>query len=184
MDEIMADPAEKRMTVDEFLQWDDGTETRYELIDGQIVAMAPPSRQHGTVVMNVGSFINGRMRERTPCHAESEAGIVITDKRRWQADVVLTCQATESNIVDPILIVEVLSPSTRSRDFADKLPDYKTLPSVLEIWLVDSERRWVQVWWREPEGWHGRDHVGGGTFHSAVLDGEVLLDELYLNASL
>ena len=60
----------------------------------------------------------------------------------------------------------------------------KALPSVVEIWLVDSERRWVQIWWREAEGWHGRDHVGGGSFASAVLDGAVPLDELYLNAGL
>ena len=184
MDDLMAEPAEKPMTVDEFLRWDDGTDTRYELVDGQIMAMAPPSRQHGTVVMNVGSLINGRMRDRTPCHAESEAGVVISDKRRWQADVVLTCQAMESNMVDPILLVEVLSPSTRGRDFADKLPDYKSLPSVLEIWLIDSERRWAQVWWREPEGWHGRDHVGGGAFRSQVLEGEVMLDEFYRSAGL
>ena len=38
----MADPAARRMTLDEFLRWDDGTETRYELVDGFPVAMAPP----------------------------------------------------------------------------------------------------------------------------------------------
>lgn len=184
MDEIMAEPAEKLMTVDQFLQWDDGTDTRHELVDGRIVAVAPPSRQHGTVAMNVGSLINGRMRDRAPCHAEGEAGIVVSEQRRWQADVVLTCQPMGSSVVDPILVVEVLSPSTRNRDFADKLPDYKALPSVQEVWLVDSERRWAQVWWREPEGWHGRDHVGGGSFRSEVLAGEVELDELYRNAGL
>ena len=47
-----------------------------------------------------------------------------------------------------------------------------------------SERRWVQIWWREPEGWPGREHVSGGAFRSQVLDGEVMLDELYLNAGL
>jgi Uma2 family endonuclease len=184
MDDIMAEPAEKPTTVDEFLRWDDGTDTRYELIDGRIAAMAPPSRLHGAVVMNVGSLINGRMRDRAPCHAVSEAGIVISDNRRWQADVVLTCQRMESSSVAPILVVEVLSPSTRGRDLADRLPDYKDLPSVTEIWLIDSERRWAQIWWREPDGWHGRDHVGGGTFRSLVLEGDVALDEIYLNADL
>jgi Uma2 family endonuclease len=41
----MAKPAEKRWTVDEFLAWDDGTGRRYELVDGRIVAMAPPSER-------------------------------------------------------------------------------------------------------------------------------------------
>jgi hypothetical protein len=46
------------------------------------------------------------------------------------------------------------------------------------------ENALVQVWWREPEDWHGRDHVGGGTFRSEVLEGAVALDEFYLNAGL
>jgi Uma2 family endonuclease len=184
MDDLMAEAAEKPMTVDEFLRWDDGTDTRYELVDGQIMAMAPPSGQHGTVVANAVTLVNTRLRSRSPCRAQTEAGVRVSEHRWWQADVAVTCRPPEAETVDPLLVIEVLSPSTRGRDFADKLPDYKTLPSVLEIWLIDSERRWAQVWWREPEGWHGRDHVGGGAFRSQVLDGEVMLDELYLNAGL
>jgi Uma2 family endonuclease len=180
----MADPAEKRMTVDEFLQWDDGTDTRYELLDGQIVAMAPPGPAHRIVIGNVARLVGNHLVGRSPCRPELEAGIRISEHRRWQADLAMTCGPLAPDLVDPILIVEVLSSSTRGRDFADKLPDYKSLPSVVEIWLVDSERRWVQVWWREAEDWHGRDHVGGGSFHSTMLDGAVPLDELYLNAGL
>jgi Uma2 family endonuclease len=109
---------------------------------------------------------------------------VDSEHRRWQADLAVTCQPPAAEVVEPILIVEVLSPSTRVRDLADKLPDYKALPSVREIWLIDSERRWAQVWWRKPEGWHGRDPVGGGTCRSEALEGGVALDELYLNAGL
>jgi hypothetical protein len=61
---------------------------------------------------------------------------------------------------------------------------YKGLASVREIWLVDSEARWVQVWRRQPDGWTGRDHIGGGSFRSAVLEEAVALDELYLNTGL
>ena len=48
----MAEPAEKRWTVEEFLAWDDGTDRRYELVSGQIVAMAPPSEAHAAIVSN------------------------------------------------------------------------------------------------------------------------------------
>jgi len=180
----MTEAAEKLMTVDEFLRWDDGTDTPYELVDGRAAAMALPSGQHGTMVMNAGTLINNRLRSRAPCRAQAEAGIRVSDHRRWQADIAATCQPPAADVAEPILIVEVLSPPSRGRDLADKLPDYKSLSSVREIWLIDSERRWVQVWWREPEGWHGRDHAGGGTFRSEVLEGDVALDELYLNARL
>ena len=46
----MAEPAAKRMSLAEFLEWDDGTDTRYELIDGRPRAMAPPIEAHGTIV--------------------------------------------------------------------------------------------------------------------------------------
>lgn len=180
----MVEPAERLMTVDEFARWDDGTDTRYELVDGQIFAMAPPGPAHRTIVANVARMVGNRLQPRSPSRAEVEAGVRVTEHRRWQADLAVTCGPLMPDTLDPILIVEVLSPSTRARDFADKLPDYKALPSIVEIWLVDSERRWVQVWWREPPGWHGRDHVGAGALHSAVLEGEVALDDLYLNAEL
>ena len=50
----MAEPARRLWTLDEFLAFDDGTDTRYELLDGQIVAMAPASDVHGALVMRLG----------------------------------------------------------------------------------------------------------------------------------
>ena len=53
----MADPAEKRMTVAEFLEWDDGTDTRYELVRGKIIAMAPASARHSVIASKLGSAL-------------------------------------------------------------------------------------------------------------------------------
>jgi len=58
------------------------------------------------------------------------------------------------------------------------------LDSVGEIWLVDSERRCVQVWWREPDGWSGRDFVAAASFESRVLEDRIALDRLYRNTDL
>jgi Uma2 family endonuclease len=43
----------KRLSLAEFLEWDDGTDRRYELIDGRVIAMAPPAGAHGIIVMNL-----------------------------------------------------------------------------------------------------------------------------------
>ena len=181
----MAEPAERLMTVAEFLLWDDGSDTRYELVDGAPVAMAPPSGAHGTILGNAAGEIRARLRHRPPCRVQVEAGIRINDTRQWQADLAVTCAPPAPGpVAEPVLIVEVLSPSTRAIDLARKLLDYKDLPGVREIWLIDSERRWVQAWRREPEGWHGRDHIGGAGLASPMLGDEVALDELYLNTGL
>ena len=64
-DDAMAEPAHKRMIVADFLEFDDGTDHRYELIHGEIVAMAPPLDAHGTVVMNIGAAVHARLRPAT-----------------------------------------------------------------------------------------------------------------------
>jgi Uma2 family endonuclease len=65
----MAEPAIRRMTVDDFLRWEDGTDTRYELVDGSVMAMAPPTPRHGTLVLRLGGAIDAALRARPPCAA-------------------------------------------------------------------------------------------------------------------
>jgi Uma2 family endonuclease len=179
----MAQPAEKLMTVAEFLAWDDGTDKRYELVDGRPVAMNPPGGPHRTIAANATALLSITLRDRPPCRPEQEAGITITEHQWRQADVAVTCQPpAPGDIIDPLLIVEVLSPSNRRTDLLDKLREYKSLPSVQEVCLIDSERRWVEVWQRDTDAaWVGRNYVGSAKFDSPVLRASVMLDELYRN---
>jgi Uma2 family endonuclease len=185
----MADPALKLMTADEFVLWDDGTDTRYELIDGIVTAMASPSANHGTIVANAGRLIGNLLERRPPCRAIVEAGLAISAHRFFVADVVATCTppAGGPSVADPFLVIEVLSPSTRKDDMGLKLPDYRQLASVAEIWLIDGERRHVQLWRRDPavaSRWIVEDLVGAATFTSTTLDDRVALDALYRNTTL
>ena len=180
----MGEHAPKRMTVDEFLAWEDGSDTRYELVDGAIRAMAPPGGAHGTIAANATVLIHAALRVRRPCRPQSEAGVRISEHVLWQADIAVTCKPPAPEIIEPSLIVEVLSPSTRTNDLGRKLDDYKALPSVQEIWMIDSERRWAQVWRRGDEGWVGQDFVGSAAFESGVLQGFVPLDEIYADSGL
>jgi Uma2 family endonuclease len=73
---LMADPAKPlpdRITIQEFLACDDGTDTRYELIDGRPVAMAPPSPSRSTITGNMAGVLYGRLRP--PCRVRIEYGI-------------------------------------------------------------------------------------------------------------
>lgn len=180
----MAERALSSMTVDEFLAWEDGTDTRYELADGVVRAMAPPDAAHRIIVANITAIIHGALRSRRPCRPENEAGLRIDARTMWQADVAVTCHPPSREIEAPLLVVEVLSPSTRTHDLGRKLPDYRTLGSVQEIWLVDSERRWLQLWRRDGARWIVQDFVGASAFGSDVLAADILLDDVYANSSL
>jgi Uma2 family endonuclease len=92
----MAEPAERLMTVAEFLAWDDGTETRYELVDGRPVAMNPPGGPHRTIAGNATGLLFNVLRDRAPCRPEPQAGITITERQWREADIAVTCQPPDS----------------------------------------------------------------------------------------
>ena len=68
----MAEPARRLWTLDEFLAFDDGTDRRYELLDGQIVAMAPASDVHGALVARLGA--RSARSKKVPAHGGGRAG--------------------------------------------------------------------------------------------------------------
>lgn len=176
----MADRAEIRMTAAEFLDWDDGTSTRYMLVDGVVVAMAPPGQRHSRIAGNLARAIGNRARP--GCGVLSEAGLTLTDDTCVQADVAYTCEpAGPARLIEaPALPVEVLSRSTRKDDLGVEIPGYKDMPSVLEIWAVDSERRAVRTWRRLPDGqWLESLPMREGVVRSEVLGADVGLDEVY-----
>jgi Uma2 family endonuclease len=178
----MAEPAEKRWTVEEFLDWDDGTDRRHELVDGRIVSMAPPSEAHATIVSNLTIQIGTRLQP--PCRVLGEFGVRLAnrDDSFYQFDLAVSCAPAEAGrryIADPILIVEVLSPSTQLHDRGRKLDDYRQLPSVSEILLVASEQRRVQHWRRDGARWIVEDLIGDADLRLAALPGPIPLTAIY-----
>ena len=72
----MAEPAIRRMTLEEFLRWEDGTDTHYELIDGFPVAMAPPAEAHRILAVRLVSQIDLKLAHRRPCNAQIKPGVI------------------------------------------------------------------------------------------------------------
>ena len=181
----MAEPAVKRMTVDEFLHWEDGTDTRYELVDGFVVAMAPPARPHRLLAIRLGGAIDAALRSRRPCAAESEAGVARPDRADlcFIADIAVSCDPAhgdEQLIPNPILIVEILSPSTNAFDRNVKVPEYRQIPSVQEILLLDSESTFAEILRRDGERWITEIVQGTGATLSLVsVPLAVPMSELY-----
>ncbi len=142
--------ARKRMTLEEFWEWDSGDDRRYELIDGVPVAMSYPQRRHRRIVANTTRRVATALDHRPPCAAEAEAGIISPTRENtfYVADLAVSCaeaRPDQVETVDPILIVEVLSPTTETHDRKVKLVEYRKIPSVKEILLVDSSRLYCEV---------------------------------------
>lgn len=187
----MADAASKHLTLDEFLSWNPPGDTRYELIDGVARAMAPTSGAHQVLVGALAGEIHAALKSRPGCAVRVEASLIPPNRRDtyYQADLAVACGpriSEQRSTPDPILICEVLSPSTESHDRKVKLPDYRDFDSVQEIVLIDSQRlycevhrrldqqRWLTDLLRTPEARLRLDSVG--------LD--LSLAQLYANVAL
>ncbi len=181
----MAETAIRRMTIEEFLRWDDGTDTRYELIDGFPVAMAPPAEAHRILAMRLGSRIDAKLAARRPCNAQIEPGVVRPDRADsyYVPDIAVTCQPNEPSrqtMVDPILIVEILSPSTERSDRRVKLPVYQEIESVREILLIDADSPHAELY-RRADGRWGIELVRGAQASLSLMsvDLRISMSELY-----
>ncbi len=181
----MAHAAEKRMTVAEFLDWDDGTDIRYELIDGRPLAMAPVAASHSIIVVNLGFELKSRLR--APCYAGSDAGVVRPDRDDtfYEADIVVSCTPIEAGtrvIPNPLVVIEVLSPSTLEHDRGRKAYDYRRIESVQEIVLLSSEQRHVVIWRRRGAKWEVEDLIGDVALELEAVGVSIPLAALYADS--
>jgi Uma2 family endonuclease len=181
----MAELAIKPMTLDEFLRWDDGTETHYELIGGFPVAMAPPAEVHRVLAMRLGSRIDAALSSRRPCNAQIEAGIIRPDRADayFEADIAASRAAIEIGrraMRDPFLIIEILSPGTERHDRRVKLPAYRQIESVQEIVLIASDGIYAELHRRSRAQWITEILRGDeSTLALASVGIEIAMSDLY-----
>lgn len=156
---MAGDAAYRRMSVASFLDWNDGSDNRYELYHGEIVAMAPPTGAHGTLQSRLSGHLDRALRDRPPCRPISEAGIAahLDATDFYVADIAATCAPDRrgSRLTDqPFLIVEILSETTEGKVRKVKLPNYRRIPSVMEILLLDSRSPYAEIHrWLDGDRW-------------------------------
>ncbi|MBF0129028.1 MAG: Uma2 family endonuclease [Alphaproteobacteria bacterium] len=169
------------MPLSDFLAWNAGTGGGHELIEGEVVPIAPVSETHGLLVSRLTIRIG--MRARPPCQMFAEAGIVIPERNTFfVADLVMSCverQGEAPAIDEPLLVVEVLSRASAALDRGIKLYHYIAVPSVREVLFVDGRRRGGQVWHRDGEGWRMETVEGCGSIHLETTDDTIPLAPIY-----
>jgi Uma2 family endonuclease len=165
--------AKPRMTVGDFLSWVEGKPGRYELFRGEVYAMSPETVGHASTKGAVYLALSNAIRQgRLPCHALPDgATIRIDDTTAYEPDALVYCgerlPASAIEIPNPVVIVEVLSPSTRGVDLSLKLIGYFRLPSVAHYLIVDPTRAEVI---------HHARGSGDTILTRIVTDGTIALD--------
>lgn len=144
----------------EYLALERQAETKSEYIEGCIVAMSGASRWHNLISSNVLVALHNQLRD-GPCVVfNPDMRVRIgTANRYTYPDVSVVCGADEfedrevDTLLNPIAIVEVLSPSTEGYDRGDKFAGYRQLPSLQEYVLVAQDRPSVEHYLRQGEQW-------------------------------
>jgi Uma2 family endonuclease len=171
---------DERMSVAAFLDWDDGTDTRYELIDGRVVAMNPPMAPHALLRTTLRAALLARMPHACRVYTGGGARNFADDWNFRVPDVVVSCTQSRKNWVEaPILVCEILSPSTARLDVTTKLDFYRSLPSVRESLVVRTVKRHVTLWRRSDPQWIVEDFIGLALVPLQATTSPLSLDDLY-----
>jgi len=169
----------RKYTVEEYIELLKNSEERFEYFDGEIVSMASGKFSHVGITANIVREIGNLLKER-PCQVFGGDGAIKTTRAYpfRLPDVSVVCgdpifedfQGIEM-LVNPLLICEVLSPSTASYDREEKFMVYQGVESFQEYLLVEQDRPHVTRYVRRPdEQWLRADIIG--------LDSAVRLESL------
>ncbi|MFO1170555.1 MAG: Uma2 family endonuclease [Hyphomicrobiaceae bacterium] len=149
--------AAPRLTVREFLEAPQTAPGRHELVNGVVRAMSPASSTHAIIQANLAGLIWQHLRTSgRPCRVGTEAPVVphlhANDNVR-APDLAVTCSPSVTGRIfpEPVLIIEVLSPSNQ-RETWESIWACATIPSLVEIAVVDSDRQRVEVFRRDERG--------------------------------
>jgi Uma2 family endonuclease len=138
-----------KMDVDEYFAWAENQPGRFELYAGEVYAMAPERAGHGKVKFAIqAALLSGIRRAGVPCHMLPDGMTVRVNRHTaHEPDALVYCGQEISDsaveVIDPVILVEVLSPSTRHIDASAKLAGYFRLPSVRHFLIVDPDNRLV-----------------------------------------
>ncbi len=154
----MGQAAEKTvLTAEEFIAWESGQRERHEFVNGEVFAMAGAEDRHVTVALNIAFALREHLRG-TPCRTfMSDMKLQVAAANSYfYPDVMVTCNPTDAasplSKAEPVLLVEVLSPSTAAYDRGEKFVHYRRIASLQEYVLVDIDTRRTDVFRKRDDG--------------------------------
>ncbi len=167
-----------------FIAWMQANEGRYELAGGRVVMMPGVSRNHGMMVTNLVVALRTRLDPRQWV-VIAEFGLDAGPQTLRYPDIVVDRAgggAKDYTATTPVLLVEVLSPSTAATDLGDKAAEYLQIPTVLGYIVLSQDEPKAWVWARGTAGFSPGPAITAGTeaiIRVGTLQLELPLAEIY-----
>jgi Uma2 family endonuclease len=184
--------ARPRLSFEEYCQIDADGPVKHEYLDGQAWAMAGGSREHAAICANVLGALVAQLRGgRCQAHTSDLRIRIQATGLATYPDVTVVCGQAQLDpedrlghtVVNPTLLVEVLSPSTEEYDRTEKLEHYKQIPSLREVVLIAQAQHRVHLWRRAGHGgsWACTEHLTGVVALESIA-AQLPIDSIYLDA--
>ena len=182
----MPSAAERLMSLDEFLAWEREQPERHEFDGFTIVAMTGASLPHVVITMNIAFMLREGLRG-TGCRPFSNDAKVLAGNSVRYPDVVVSCRRyddADDIVPEPVVIVEVLSPTTERTDRGRKKFDYFAIPSLRQYAIVEQDERRVDLYTRTEAGWVNEIVTGNAILNLSGIGIELPLDAIYEDTEL
>lgn len=144
-----------KISVEEYLEGEKVSRVKHEYVNGEIYAMAGVSDRHNRICGNLYVLLDSHL-DKSECEVfVAEVKLKINENSYYYPDVFVACDKTpESEYfrTTPLLVIEVVSPSTRQIDRREKLHAYQQMPSVLEYVIVEQDKMHIEIHRRQPNG--------------------------------
>lgn len=149
----------QRWTRESYLAFDRASDEKHEFIDGNVCAMTGASENHNLINVNITIALGIQFRGR-PCKLYANDMRVRLPSRNYvYPDIAVVCGEAQledehlDTLLNPTVIIEVLSPSTESYDRGKKFEHYRALESLQEYLLVSQEQAHIERYIRQEDGW-------------------------------
>lgn len=176
------------LSPEDYLAIERRAEFKSEYFDGDMFAMSDASEAHNTIVLNVGAALRQHLKNR-PCKAYANDMRVKVGPTGLYTypDLVVVCRQAQfddahlDTLLNPTLIIEVLSDSTEAYDRGRKFAHYRSLESLVEYVLIAQDRPQVESYQRQPDQqWLWTEsHDLDNTLRLHSIDCNLLLAEIY-----
>jgi Uma2 family endonuclease len=177
-----------RYSFADYLALEEASNTKHEFLSGEIYGMAGGTPEHAALSVAVSSVLRAQLGGGSCRVYSSDLRVrVLATGLATYPDVTVVCGELErdpespTTVVNPRVVVEVLSDGTEAYDRGQKLDHYRRIPSLAAVLLVSHRTPTIEVWARGSDGiWHPRTFVAGQVAEVEALPARPPVDEVYL----
>lgn len=184
----MSSQLKSKFTPEEYLAFERRSDKRHEYVDGELFAMSGASERHNQIVVNLSREVSTQFKGRSCRVYTNDMRVRITGTTRYHyPDAVAVCSAPrfddeeKDTLINPDLIVEVLSASTEAYDRGEKFEYYRRIETFTEYVLVAQDKPHIEQFFRQANGqWLFTATSGLESFIDLTSVGcKLSLDEIY-----